>query len=159
MRRESHHIEPVSLWGIDVKENILTLKQQQHRELHQTLDIDRKKFSQYARKKRIKYNHKLLVTPDEIEHDADIQRKFFANLSKLPSRLIQKHVLKMMELLGYHTKQYKNITWDDLDKPIRKVNKVDQFNELHNKKIESQKELARLFVATVKDKRLHKLDK
>jgi hypothetical protein len=62
----------------------------------------------------------------------------------------------MMELLGFHNKQYKEITGHDYDKPSRKRNKKDQFFELHTVKTNIVKEIAQIFIDTVKKTIYHK---
>ena len=150
MNIERHHVEPVSLNGLNLDCNILPLKRWTHKELHQTLDIDRKTYSKTVRKMRELYNHKLIQSPDELERRADIQRLFFDNIGDLPDWLVQKHVLKMMEMYDFHNEQYKDISWYYFDKPKRLANRVDQFFELHTLKTEIRKEIAQTFIDTVR---------
>ena len=98
------------------------------------------------------YNHKLIQSPDELERRADIQRLFFDNLGDLPDRLIQKHVLKIMETYSFHNNQYYEITWNYFDKPKRFANRVDQFNEIHSLKTCIRQEISKIFIDSVRIK-------
>ena len=55
---ERHHWVPVSLYGIDKPENIVTLHSGVHRELHRVMNYDMRTYSQMYRVFRRKHNHK-----------------------------------------------------------------------------------------------------
>ncbi len=150
MKYERHHIIPVSLRWIDKESNILELKQDTHRQLHSLLNMPMRKYTQMNRRVKILTNHKTIIPPEWIEARADMQRLFFSKLSHLPKRIQREHVKKMMMMVQDSYNNYQKITWDELDRPARKINHTEQFNELHNKYTEAQKEISKELISLIK---------
>ena len=58
-------------------------------------------------------------------------------------------------MYDFNNKQYEELTGNAYDKPRRKRNKVDQFNELHTMKTNIRKEIAQTFVDIIKNTLYH----
>ena len=151
-----HHMIPISLNGRDSGYNIMTIKENAHKQLHRTLDIEYRKMAQIKRRIRQKYNHKLITTPDEIDDWTDVQRLFLDRLNHLPIWLQKEHVLKMMEQAQFDREQYESFTWEEFDKPNRLSDRKEQVYELHRISTEAQKALAQMFIDTIKRKHYQK---
>lgn len=149
---EKHHIEPVSLWGRHITQNMMELDHDIHTMLHCILDINGSHFKQFVRQMRIETNHHLVVRPEHIERRADLQRQFFWNLHKLPQRLQAEHIRKMSEVVQFDYWIYKKMTGTDLDRPVLRGNHKDKFLELHRCSKEAQKETSKVLLDTVRRK-------
>ena len=70
---QRHHTIPISLQWPDTKENIITIWQQQHTELHHTQDISYKILREY----RQKTNEILIPTDYSLQLKGDLWKEFF----------------------------------------------------------------------------------
>jgi hypothetical protein len=147
---EKHHMEPVSLGGRHITQNMIELEHDIHTMLHCILDVNGSYFRQFVRQMRIETNHHLITRPDHIERWADLQREFFSNLHKLPTRLQAEHIKKMTEQVQYDYMTYKKMTGTDLDKPHLRGNYKDKFLELHRCSKEAQKETSKVLLDTIR---------
>lgn len=91
---QRHHVYPVSIYGETAKYNLIDLKSQTHYELHRILDIHPSIFGKMTRKIREKTNHKILLSPDDIQMRGDMQNMFFDRIDHLPKYVQQEHVKK-----------------------------------------------------------------
>lgn len=84
---QKHHVEPISLYGKNVQENLMVLKEDVHKLLHQKMDIS----PRYIREAREKLNGVLIYEPKHIEIIGGLQRRFFENLHRLPKLIEDAH--------------------------------------------------------------------
>lgn len=152
MKRERHHIEPVSLWGRHISQNLIELDQDIHSMLHHILDVNGNFYRNFVRNMRLETNHSIITKPEHIEKRADIQREFFWNLHKLPTWLQAEHIKKMQEQQEMDYWVYKKMTNTDLDKPELRWNYKDKFLEYHRCSKEAQKEVSKVILDTVRKK-------
>lgn len=84
MGKQKHHVTPLSLGGRDVKQNWLYLEKDDHRLVHDTLDIP----YNTVRKYRAVMNQNLFNPTEKMARaQARIESLFFSRLSYLPNRL------------------------------------------------------------------------
>jgi hypothetical protein len=77
----------------------MELEAYDHREvLHKTLDIPPRIYGRYTRELKMMQNDKMVLQPSTIDKMGDVQREFFHNLHKLPTRMIEEHNMVMMNL-------------------------------------------------------------
>lgn len=134
---DRHHIIPVSAYWPDIAENLDDLLQSDHIKLHQELDVPSRHFSRMKRKQRIRENGHIVLTPDDIEWRADIQREYLSNVNNLPWYLQEMHDIKLGELAWFEAKKFKRLTWTDY--PIE----LWEALENHWQYIDIQKEASR----------------
>lgn len=149
---EFHHLEPVSLGGRDIKENILELDHDIHVMLHQILDLPSRLYINLTRQYRIASNHHIVQRPESIDRLADMQRIFFSNLHKLPTTLQKQHIQKMQEMQQLDYRIYKEFTNDTLDNPNPKGTDKEKFFEYHRASKEVQKEIAKEILKSIQTK-------
>lgn len=139
-----HHIIPISLRGHDLKHNREYIRQPLHRHIHFVLDIRRNLYSELTRQQKKKFNHKVIVSPWEVEEVANIQKMYFMNLHKLSDWVVEIHERKMFETLKYREDVASNfITFDVVDDKL-------EFHKLHTLTIDLQKRIAEELQTNVK---------
>lgn len=92
----------------------------------------------------------MVMRPETVDMIWDIQKEFFLNIGDLPTRLVQKHVTKFMQMVEEERIKYENITWDEYDKPKRIIDKVDQVHELHHFYIGCKKDISKELLQIMK---------
>lgn len=133
---------PVSLNWDDKAYNLLELKDSTHNQLHKILDIQPHIYSKVIRRIKEKTNHKFVMTPDAVLMRWEVQKMYFDRINHLPVYVQKDHVKKMMEYMGHYYDLYEKMTNNKLDKPKFIQGNKEQFNELHQKTISAQKEIA-----------------
>lgn len=148
---QTHHIEPVSLYGENKRSNTIDLIDRIHIDLHKTLDIPMRSYSKMQRVYKENTNHKLILDPEDIEYQAYMKWLFFDNIHKLSPRLQQEHIKKMIEQLEEKKAIYRQVSWDEFDDTITPhKNDKQQFFEYFNKKISCQKEIQKVLIEKLK---------
>lgn len=107
---ENHHINPISLKWPDIKENVASILDSKHADIHRTLDMNSRLHYNLVRKAREKTNHKLILWPDDLRYRHDAQELYFERIPRLDWFLRKLHLEKMNQLIGYELWRLK-IIW------------------------------------------------
>ena len=108
--KDSHHIVPVALKGYDVPQNIAEILRTDHELIHQTLDMNSRLFYNLSRLAKVKTNHKMVMSPDDLQYWYDVQNVYFERLGRLPTQIKKLHIDKMNELVRYENDRLSKIT-------------------------------------------------
>jgi len=102
---ENHHVIPISIGGWDVIENQFLVRIQDHKLIHNKLNIPYSSI----RKFRQLTNHVLVPNVVYMEQLEYIQTLYFEGLEVLPQELFEKHVraMRMLANLACHWYDYK----------------------------------------------------
>lgn len=84
MKTNRHHNVPLSLGGNDVKENIITIGEDDHKLLHETLDIP---YPTVRRYRAVMNNMPFLWCEGKAKAQTRIEQMFFSRLAFLPTYL------------------------------------------------------------------------
>lgn len=98
---QNHHIVPISISGPDVSENIATISERKHQELHRILDMNSRLHYNLIRKAREKTNHKMILSPEDMEYRHDAQRLYFERMPRLDWFTRKLHLEKMNQLIWF----------------------------------------------------------
>lgn len=98
---QNHHIIPISICWPDITQNIATITQRKHDELHRILDMNSRLHYNLVRKAREKTNHKMIIWPDDLEYRHDAQRLYFERLPRLDWFMRKVHLEKMNQLIWF----------------------------------------------------------
>lgn len=109
-KMQNHHIVPVSLRGKDIAENIFRLLDSSHSLTHQILDMNSRLFYALSRKAKLKTNHKLLLSPEDLQYRFDTQDLYFERVPRLPKDIKDAHLMKMNELVWYERNRLIKLT-------------------------------------------------
>lgn len=150
MPKQSHHMNPISLWWPNIPENIMELDKHVHEDLHRTLNLPVKMYWRRTRKYKERNNQSLVMRPEDVQSIWDIQKEFLHNLHRLPKRLQQLHVKKMMQLVDRQRADYFRITKNAYDKPKHKTNTKDLVMSLHDLYTNCRKDCAKEIINTLK---------
>jgi len=105
---QNHHVIPVSLGGFDIHENIIHLTENEHREVHNTLNVEYRSIRIY----RLRTNH--IIFPNEylVREMAKVHLLYFRNAPVLKRWLIKKHAESLEAQSRYLINHYqlKDIT-------------------------------------------------
>jgi len=151
MNNEKHHPIPVSLWGPNNPDLLMSLSSKNHREvLHATLDIPMQRYKSYTRLYKERYWDKIILPPDWVEMIWEMQREFLHKLNKLPWRMQQEHVKYMMSLSSMEREKYIQLTWQPFDKPKNAPSACEKVHNLHTNYIDCRKEISKEIVNIIK---------
>lgn len=89
--KEEHHIIPISIQGPNWKENVITLSREDHKYLHDIMDIP----YGWLRRFRKRTNHLVYMDAYYVSQVVQIQKLYFARLPQLTPRLINIHMTCM----------------------------------------------------------------
>lgn len=95
---------PISMFGHDVKSNIIMLTVWDHNKTHQVLNINYNKIRNFRRK----HNHKMRVDVEFIKDLRKLHLMYFKDLEKLPHRIVVKHC-ESMKLMCYRLNGQHNL--------------------------------------------------
>lgn len=109
---QSHHIVPISICWPDVKENISSITEWKHAELHRILDMNSRLHYKLVRTARERTNHKLVMWPEDLKYRHDAQELYFERVPRLDWFLKKLHLEKMNQLIGYELGRLKLIGVD-----------------------------------------------
>lgn len=100
---QNHHVIPVSCLWPDTKENIVSLTESKHAEIHRILDMNSRLHYKLVRDARLKTNHKLVMWPDDLRYRHDVQTLYFERVPRLDMFLKKVHLEKMNQLAQYES--------------------------------------------------------
>lgn len=143
---DKHHILPISSYWPNIPENIADVLMADHKKIHQTLDVAYRYFSTIIRKQRSRENWHIVLTVDDIEGRADIQRAYLDWVHKLPNFLQQMHEIKLGELVIIENEKLSRLVHDKLS--------IELGSTLTNHSIyvEIQKELSKAIYKRLKSR-------
>lgn len=104
MKREKHHVRPISLFWPDHDSNKELMESKEHSNLHKILNIS----SSMVRGLRCKVNDILLRTPERLKHVHAMQKKYFNNIDRLSNKDVYMHAWSF-------TKQIRRREWQLAD--------------------------------------------
>lgn len=113
--KDRHHIVPISLKGYDTECNIAEILRTDHELIHQTLDMNSRLFYNLSRLAKEKTNHKLIMSPDDLQYWFDVQNVYFERLNRLPTNIKQIHLEKMLECVKYEHDRLQKLTTSKLE--------------------------------------------
>lgn len=145
MRKERHHVVPISLYGADKPCNIKSIKYTEHRLVHQVLNIPMSKYSRLQRNFKMRINHKLVLSPSDIDKIADMQWEYFRDLHKLPKETQIRHMKKMLEYYRYEIHRLFVMWWWNNNA------KGETFRDYHEWMIWIRKEQSRIILDRIKN--------
>ena len=140
-----HHCIPRSTGGEDVAQNIANVIDRDHKQIHDTLDIPVRFYSEKVRRIKEKTNHHLVTKPSTIDLWWDLQKEYFSRIHQLPQYLQKVHYDSMVLMVDYRKTQYNRMSKDDIiwqRKPDGQSTS-DKFHSAHNKYIEVKKEIVK----------------
>ena len=146
---DRHHILPVSSFWPNTPENIAEMMISDHRKVHQTLDTAYRYQATMVRKQRMRENGHIVLTQDDIDWRAEIQRTYLDWVSKLPNFLQDMHEVKLGELVLLEQGKLARLTNDILE-----VELWDTM-ENHQTYIEIQKEISKTIYDILKQSTIH----
>lgn len=99
---QNHHVIPISLGGFDIHENILHLTESEHKEVHNTLNVEYKSIRIY----RLRTNH--IIFPNEylVREMSKVHILYFRNTPVLKRWLIKKHAESLEAQAKYLINHY-----------------------------------------------------
>lgn len=100
--KEMHHVIPVSLYGWDVKANLVLMKKAKHTQVHKTLNMPYKRIRTF----RKKHNHKFKMDVDFVIDLRKLHLVYFKNLPNLPYEVVVAHAQAMFKLCMYINTQH-----------------------------------------------------
>lgn len=112
---DKHHVLPIGCYGPNIPENIAQVLMADHRKIHQTLDIASRYFTTLTRKQRMLENGHIVLTVDDIEWRAEIQRNYFDWVHKLPSFMQEMHEVTMENLAMAENNKLYRLTNDKME--------------------------------------------
>jgi len=112
-QRNAHHVLPLSIHWPDVEENVALILKDDHRRLHNELDIPMRIFTKMTRNQRKRENWHLILTESDIEWRADIQRAYLEWVDRLPNFLQDMHEVKLWDLAQYEADKFNRLTGED----------------------------------------------
>jgi len=99
-RKERHHTIPLSIWGEDIKPNIIELPPEQHQQIHRTQKIDHKHVRHIRKLENATYKNEEWI----IERKLSAWLKFFEKIQNLPGFLILAQVQSLLKQIAYYRK-------------------------------------------------------
>ena len=141
----NHHVIPISTGGENIKANIVSIIDRDHKQIHDTLDIPVRFYSDKVRKIREKTNHHLIWKPETVELWWDLQREYFSRIHQLPTWVQRIHLDSIIENLKYRDEQYKRLAKDSFLTNREPQGKTisDKFHYSHNEYIDIKKEICK----------------
>lgn len=140
---QNHHLVPISISGPDVRQNIASISESKHLELHRILDMNSRLHYKLVRTAREKTNHKLVMWPEDLKYRHDAQDLYFERVPRLDQFLRKLHLEKMNQLIGYESGRLKTI-WID-QKPELQNTFESALETYHEYGIELAKEINLIF--------------
>lgn len=101
--KEEHHCTPLSIQGVNWKENCITLSQVQHKKVHEILDIP----YGILRRFRKRTNHLLYMDVYYVDELVKLQNLYFARFSHLEQDVQSKHLECIIAVYTRAVKEYK----------------------------------------------------
>ena len=143
---DKHHILPISSFWPNVSENIAEVLMADHKKIHQTLDLAYRYFATLTRKQKMIENGHIVLTVDDIEGRAEIQRAYLDWVHKLPNFLQEMHELKLGDLAMLENEKLYRLTNDKIA--------IELWDTLHNHwlYVDIQKELSKAIYKKLKSK-------
>lgn len=141
---DKHHVLPIAIYWPDISENIEPMLQEDHKKLHQELDIARRYLSTLTRNQRKRENGHIVLTTSDIEWRADLQRKYLEDVDKLPNFLQELHDVKLWDLATFEAKKFERLTGDQYPLEIGEV------FQNHQQYIDIQKEASKFIYKKLK---------
>lgn len=134
---DKHHILPVSCYGPNIAENMADTLRNDHKAVHEKLDSAWRYYNNAVRRQRMKENWHIVLTVDDIEGRAEIQRTYLDWVDWLPNYLQDMHEIKLWELVAIENDKLFRIIWDRM--------KVDLWDTMTNHwyYIDIQKEISK----------------
>lgn len=142
-RWNNHHINPISVGGYDIPQNIARISESKHTELHAILDMNSRLHYKLVRLAREKTNHKLVMWPEDLKYWHDVQKLYFERLPRL-DWFVKKIHLEKINLLAEYESWRLNFIWIDSKHELAQTfqNGLDNF---HEKQIELAKAIQFIF--------------
>jgi len=112
--KEDHHVMPIALGWWDYLENIATVLKEDHKKIHDTMDIPFRQFNQMVRKQRMRENWKVLLEPSDWEWRSDMQELYLEWYDKLKYWWMKDmHDRKIWAQAINAVNEYNKFTWDN----------------------------------------------
>jgi hypothetical protein len=102
MHREEHHVIPLSVSGPNWKENCVVLTNQEHKQVHEVLDIP----YGIIRRFRKRTNHLAYIDIYYVQELVKLQELYFARMPHMTTTLQKKHVRCMRDVVKRSLKEY-----------------------------------------------------
>lgn len=115
----------LQLFWEDSKHNLAKLLDYDHVHLHKNCDIPYRYRWPAIRRQRQRENWHIVITTDDINGRADLQRRYFEWLKYLPNHIQDMHEVKMSETLEVWNEKLKRLIWQTMD--IDKNNFSEKF--------------------------------
>lgn len=140
-----HHIIPISTGGENIKANIVSILDRDHKQIHDTLDIPIRFYSEKVRKIREKTNHHLIWKPETVELWWDLQREYFCRIHQLPYNIQKIHLDSITNNLIYWDNQYQRIAHDTFlaNWQVQGKSTSDKFHYTHDEYLNVKKEICK----------------
>lgn len=97
-----HHWIPISLFGLDIPENVCSIPEHTHQHIHQMMDYKRNTYTNMWRSFRKKHNHKFVRDMAMVEDILRMQQGYLSRYTKLCPYASRLHMQKMNELTRYY---------------------------------------------------------
>jgi|DEB0MinimDraft_10_1074344.scaffolds.fasta_scaffold20466_3 hypothetical protein len=98
---DRHHLCPLSLHGLNVPENIVTIHHDLHVHIHKIMNIPRREYSKLWRQYRKLFNGRTTVELDQVTAMLYMQQKYFDRYSALCPLAKKVHVRQMNEYVKF----------------------------------------------------------
>lgn len=147
VKLENHHVIPLQAFWEDQRYNIAKCLQRDHVDVHQKNDIPYRYRGPAIRKQRQRENGHIVLTTDDINGRADIQRRYLEWVKNLPVHLIDMHEVKLSETLEAWNGKLQRLIWETLE--IDETNYLEKFESW----IRIQKEISIEIYKIIKGKR------
>jgi len=140
-----HHCIPISTGGEDLKQNFARVIDRDHKQIHDTLDIPMRFYSDKVRKIKEKTNHHIITKPETIDLWWDLQKEYFSRIHQLPRHLQKIHMDSMLNMVQYWATQYMRMSNDNIlwEREPKGNTLSYKFHESHSKYLEVKKEITK----------------
>lgn len=140
---QRHHLVPISISWPDIPQNIASITEWKHTELHKILDMNSRLHYALVRKAREKTNHKIILNHEDLEYRHDAQRLYFERLPRLDWFLRKVHLEKMNQLIWYEGERLEKI-WI-IENVTMEKDFFSALNRYHILQKELAKEISNIF--------------
>ena len=141
----NHHVIPISTGGEDIKQNIVSVLDRDHKQIHDTLDIPVRFYSEKVRRIKEKTNHHLISKPETVQLWWDLQKEYFSRIHQLAWPIQKIHLDSIIHNIKYRDEQYNRIARDSFlsNREIQWKTTADKFHYTHDTYLDIKKEICK----------------